>query len=516
MQIVRLANETDFEGWRMAARSLLAQGVAPEHLAWQVGEKSSGLFDLPDLVPNVSPSQSYKQGQPKQVPPTAFPDPPKEFPDPPKFKVPRDFIELCRKAILHSDPARFALLYRMLWRLKQEPKLLQVSFDPDVAKAQAMVKAVRRDLHKMKAFVRFREITMPGGESEFIAWFEPSQHIVQASAAFFTARFTNMRWSILTPTICMHWDGATLNYGPGASKADAPTEDAGEDLWRAYYRSIFNPARLKVSAMLAQMPKKYWRNLPEAPLIAGLIAGSSQRMDSMMLAQPTTPQRKIIRYVAAAVVPPPATSAAAAALHALNQRMLAETDLPLALQATQAVLGSGIVPATLMLVASQPGEQDDLSGQPFTGAAGRLLAQALQLAGIARAEVYVTHVLKHFKFRLVGRRRVPEMPGMQDIQPYLPWLQAEIDIVQPKLIVALGKVAAHALTGATHDRQASAGKLLPLPGGVQLLVVDDTALNTSDKARKQSDDAQLAHDQLMHDQLVVDLKIAARLVAGLI
>jgi uracil-DNA glycosylase len=284
MHIVRLAHETDFEGWRIAARALLAQGVAPEHLAWQVGEASRGLFDLPDLVSVPPQNQSYQPGQPDLV--TAE-----------QFRVPRDFIALCSKAILHSDPARFALLYRLLWRLKQEPKLLQLAFDPDVAKVQLMIKAVRRDLHKMKAFVRFREIEMQSGEAEFIAWFEPGHHIVQASAAFFTARFTNMRWSILTPAICMHWDGETLSYSPGASKADAPTADAGEDLWRAYYRSIFNPARLKVSAMLAQMPKKYWRNLPEAPLIAGLIADSSQRMESMIVAQPTTPKRKIVKYV---------------------------------------------------------------------------------------------------------------------------------------------------------------------------------------------------------------------------
>lgn len=285
MYTVRLAHETDFEGWRSAARALLMQGIAPENLAWRVGEANRGLFDLPDFVPATPQDQLSEPGQASAVAHR-------------EFKVPRDFIALCSKAILHSDPARFALLYRLLWRLQQTPKLLQLAFDPDVAKAQAMVKAVRRDLHKMKAFVRFREIEMQNGESEFIAWFEPDHHIVQAAAPFFSARFTNMRWSILTPEICMHWDGQSLSYSAGASKADAPTEDAGEDLWRSYYRSIFNPARLKVSAMLAQMPKKYWRNLPEAPLIAGLIADSSQRMQSMISAQPTTPKRKIVKYIA--------------------------------------------------------------------------------------------------------------------------------------------------------------------------------------------------------------------------
>ena len=231
MQLVRLASETDFEGWRKAARALLAQNIAPEDIEWRVGEGNSSLFDTPEFVP------AETQGQ--------------------QFSVPKDFITLCKTAFLYRDSSRFGLLYRLLWRLRQEPKLLQVSFDPDVAQVHGMAKVVQRDLHKMKAFVRFREIELESGESEFIAWFEPSHHIIEASASFFTGRFTNMRWSILTPEICMHWDGETLSYSPGASKADAPAEDAGEELWRSYYRSIFNPARLKVSAMQAQMPKKY-------------------------------------------------------------------------------------------------------------------------------------------------------------------------------------------------------------------------------------------------------------------
>ena len=95
MQLVRLNDETDFAGWRNAARALLAQKIAPEDIEWRVGEGSNSLFDTPEFVP------AALQG--------------------PQFSVPRDFIELCRKVILHSDPSRFGLLYRLLWRLKQEP-----------------------------------------------------------------------------------------------------------------------------------------------------------------------------------------------------------------------------------------------------------------------------------------------------------------------------------------------------------------------------------------------------------
>lgn len=484
MQTVRLTSETDIKGWRNAARALLGQGIAPEHIQWRVGQQSHGLFDLPEY--ETAPSQQANQRPTTQL------------------KVPRDFIELCRNVILHSDPSRFALLYRLLWRLKVQPTLLQLSFDPDVAKAQAMVKAVRRDLHKMKAFVRFREIEMENGESEFIAWFEPTHHIVQASAPFFSGRFTNMRWSILTPEICMHWDGHRLDYTAGASKADAPAEDAGEALWRSYYRSIFNPARLKVPAMLAQMPKKYWRNLPEAPLIAELIADSSQRMQHMIVAQPTEPQRKIVKYVVEKQLRqlPAEAGEVMTALRVLNETMLSSADFPLAAHATQAVLGTGAASAAIMLLGEQPGEQEDLAGLAFIGPAATLLDNALQAAGIQRREVYATYLLKHYKFKLQGRRRIPLALDDRDIQTYLPWLRAEIERVQPSVIVAFGPVAARALYGKGMESEAQSGKLLSLTDGRQIIVTIHPAwiVRIQDQATK----------QLRYEQLVKDLALAAK------
>jgi uracil-DNA glycosylase len=477
MQLVRLASETDFDGWRKAARTLLAQNIAPENIEWRVGEGGGSLFDAPEFVPSVP------QGQ--------------------QFAVPRDFITLCKTAFLFRDASRFGLLYRLLWRLREEPRLLQVSFDPDVAKANNMAQAVRRDLHKMKAFVRFREIAGDDGEPCFVAWFEPSHHIVEASAPFFTGRFTNMRWSILTPDLCMHWDGETLSYTPGASKADAPAEDAGEDLWRAYYCSIFNPARLKVSAMQAQMPKKYWRNLPEADLIAELVMSADNRKEAMIAAHPTEPQRKIVKYVAdkEEVMPPQHTKDAIAALHKLNAEMLASAEFPLAQHATQAVLGSGPAPAPIMLLGEQPGEQEDLAGQPFIGPAGKLLDKALQEAGIERSDIYVTNTLKHYKFKLQGTRRVHLVPGVGDIKTYLPWLQREIEIVQPRVIVALGAVSARAVTGKTLGLEANRGKLIPLLDDRQVILTYHPSflLRTPDKETK----------QLRYERLVADLKLAA-------
>ena len=144
--------------------------------------------------------------------------------------MPAAFVELAQTAILHRDPQRFALLYRLLWRLRANHELLQLATDPDVAQVQALAKAVRRDQHKMQAFVRFREI---GREphNRFVAWFEPEHHIVEATAPFFARRFADMAWSILTPEICAHWDGHAVAFTPGIGRAEAPSEDRLEEMW---------------------------------------------------------------------------------------------------------------------------------------------------------------------------------------------------------------------------------------------------------------------------------------------
>src|SRR5690606_16389196 len=136
-----------------------------------------------------------------------------------------------------------------------------------VLKLNGYARSVQRDLHKMKAFVRFRALREPGCGAEdglrFVAWYEPAHHIVEAASGFFRERFANMRWSILTPGRCAHWEGdGAVWFSEGVGSEAAPAEDAFEDLWRAYYRSIFNPARLKVRAMMAEMPRRYWKNLP--------------------------------------------------------------------------------------------------------------------------------------------------------------------------------------------------------------------------------------------------------------
>jgi DNA polymerase len=145
-----------------------------------------------------------------------------------------------------------------------------------------MRKEISRDIHKMHAFVRFKKTgdDMKSEREQFMAWFEPDHRIMPLTAQFFQKRFTSMDWSIFTPTGSASWDGKTLTLGPGVDKVEVPKEELDE-LWRGYYKSIFNPARLKVKAMQAEMPKKYWHNLPESNLIESLISESRHRVQEM-------------------------------------------------------------------------------------------------------------------------------------------------------------------------------------------------------------------------------------------
>ncbi len=257
---VALDGPADFDGWRRAARWLAIERVPGNEIEWSVGAGADGPAPWREALSKASAELS----------------------------VPREFVTRAETVICHSDPQRFAFLYGLLLRLLSEPNLMKIASDSDVLRFEAMEKSVRRDTHKMRAFVRFRKIGAAEAE-RYVAWFAPDHFIVERNAPFFVRRFTGMRWTILTPYASADWNGERLAIGPGASKADAPADDKAEDLWRTYFRSIFNPARLKVKAMQAEMPKKYWRNLPEASLISGMIAGAEDAAREMIEKMPTKP-----------------------------------------------------------------------------------------------------------------------------------------------------------------------------------------------------------------------------------
>jgi uracil-DNA glycosylase family protein len=150
--------------------------------------------------------------------------------------------------------------------------------------------------------------------------------------------------------------------------------------------------------------------------------------------------------------PPTVTSAAEfiplrPTLKSMRTAVQACRGCPLYARATQAVFGAGAAHARLLLVGEQPGNDEDRAGLPFVGPAGRLLDEALAAAGIVRSDTYVTNVVKHFKWEARGKRRLHKKPGAREIGACLPWLQREIELVRPAVIVALGATAAQALLG---------------------------------------------------------------------
>ena len=190
-----------------------------------------------------------------------------------------------------------------------------------------------------------------------------------------------MRWTILTPYASADWDGTRLAIRPGATKADAPSEDAEEGLWKTYFSSIFNPARLKVNAMTAEMPKKYWRNLPEASLMPDMIAGAENAAREMIERRPTMPaphhdkvQEKHWRN---REVEDAGDGAGATTIAGLRAAAEGCRRCPLWRDATQTVFGEGPDNASVVFVGEQPGDQEDIAGKPFVGPAGKLFDACL-------------------------------------------------------------------------------------------------------------------------------------------
>lgn len=263
------AIQPDFASWRAKARELLRQGVRPEDVCWEDATQTTGLLHEEAVAYGAALSDGAA------------------------VKVPPAFLSLAERVCAHTDERRFGVLYRLLFRmtLGGQRHLLEMPADADTRQCEVWVKGVRREIHKMHAYVRFRLVGMDAesGREQFVAWFEPEFRVLRLAAPFFEKRFAGMDWSILTPDESVAWDGERLLYLPGVSRSDAPAADAQDDLWRTYYRSIFNPARLKVQAMQSSMPKKYWKNMPETRDIPSLIAGSQTRTQKML----ETPERPV-------------------------------------------------------------------------------------------------------------------------------------------------------------------------------------------------------------------------------
>jgi uracil-DNA glycosylase family protein len=193
-------------------------------------------------------------------------------------------------------------------------------------------------------------------------------------------------------------------------------------------------------------------------------------------------------------------------LEELREAAAGCTDCDLYKNATQTVFGEGLPTAELMLVGEQPGDREDVEGHPFVGPAGRLLDQAMRDVGIDRRQAYVTNVVKHFKFTQRGKRRIHSKPNAGEIRACRQWLDGELAIVDPKLVVCLGATAAQALLGSSFRVTRQRGQLLEWPGSDRRVMA---TLHPSAILRMDDEDREEAMAGF-----VADLSVAARFLRG--
>ena len=467
----------DFSSWQIAARHAAQREWPPDQIRWDEAD--------PPRPSPVRTEQDYTAA--------AHGDR--------KLFVPKRFVKLARLVAMHSEPQRWALLYRLLWRLTHgEAGLMGKPGDPEIQRAVRMEKAVRHEIHRMRADVRFSKLEVYG-DKWFVAWFEPGHHIVEHNAAFFCERFGRMNWSLLTPDLCAHSKAGEVRFSSGTHGVHGPSAAEVEKLWLRCHKDIFNPADIKVHASNGQMPNHYCDHLPQ-------IAGDS--LPSKESESPDKSEERMRRTRNKQAADPasdwrPAPAPDSSSLKVVRDASKICTACPLYRNATQTVFGEGPKDAAMMLVGEQPGDQEDVAGKPFVGPAGHIMDRGLVEAGINRREVYVTNAVKHFKWEPRGKRRIHQKPNSRDIAACRPWLEAELRIVRPKLVVAMGATAAQTLLGPGFRVTKQRGKVVSADvGGNHVRIV--ATVHPSSLLRQPDEESREREYKLF----VADLKAAVK------
>ena len=414
-----ISHDETFNTWRSHARNLLEEKIHYNDVIWQASNSGS-FFDCTDVSTGKNSSS---------------------------IKIPREFMEEAYFVSAFKDDSTWSLLYKLAYRIIfSDRNLMSMALDDDVLDFQRRKKLVSRDLHKMKAFVRFKEIKKDD-ESIYMAWHRPDHRVLKFSAPFFTDRFNGMNWAIFTEEESMSWINNKLEFGPGISQREAEAFDSTEELWKTYYASIFNPGRIKIKMMKSELPVRHWKTLPEAELIDQLIAEAPARLDAFYESQ---------RPSALQWVPKGLTEATLSELRTALPNCNACGNCA---RATAPVFGSGPKTARIVFVGEQPGLEEDLSGTPFIGPAGQLLNEVLEIAGILRSEVYLTNAVKAFKWSEQNGMRKHVTPSASDIAACRPWLKSELDLIRPQILVCLGASAAQSVFGKMMKIGESYGKI---------------------------------------------------------
>ena len=212
--------------------------------------------------------------------------------------------------------------------------------------------------------------------------------------------------------------------------------------------------------MRRKMPLKHWPTLPETQIIGDLLREAPARVEDMMKrraratargTKPAGPAASAGGYQDYASCPVGSSAAEfipkSTSLTVLKEAVNGCRGCPIYCNATRGVFGEGPKGATVMFVGEQPGDQEDRAGKPFVGPAGQVLDEALEAAGIPRDETYVTNSVKHFKWEPRGTRRLHSKPSAREVAACRPWLETELSIVKPKMVVCLGATAAQSLMG---------------------------------------------------------------------
>ncbi len=387
---IALDSETDWVGWRGATRALVLAGIAPDAVRWSVGGDS-------DALPQGSGS----------------------------FNVSRSLVSLASLAIQAREPARFDLLYRLVWHANTGK-----TDEAELRQAQHLALAVRAEAHRMRTQLRFLPVE-DAGRTRYLGWYAPAHYVLEANTQLIARRFPDLSFSIVTPDGAAHWDGAELRFSVGASgMAD---DDALQAWWRAHH--ALHHARTGTS-------------VPEA-----------EALDEA----PRPPDRPPLGPVVLNLGSDPGLREAAAEAEGCRRCHLYE-------RATQTVFGEGPAHALVLFVGEQPGDQEDIIGRPFVGPAGQIMDRAMEEAGIDRRTVYITNAVKHFKFEPRGKRRIHQTPEAPEIQACRFWLDVELVRLRPKLVVAMGGTAARALLGRAVTITRERGRPIELPDGQKAFV----------------------------------------------
>ncbi len=385
MPEVVLAHQVDFATWRSACRHFVLAGVEPEGLHWRV---AATVQDTP-----------WSAGLSQILPANPA--------NPAPMSLSRRFVGVLGQALQVRDPARFTVLYRILYRLTHDGLELGHTHDPDLMWLRQAVMAVRADT------LRFREVfsAFSAQKAATILHDTPEHYSLEANARYAMQR--NARpWRVITPYRRMEWTGSAIRFAAGenATPDDAAVQwqEDGTGIWRGYALSVLPPKRGDVAQA------------------ASLAMLSAQAVDCRAcgLWQP----------------------------------------------ASRTVFGEGPQSASIMLVGEQPGDQEDQQGRPFVGPAGQILDNALHDAGLRREQIYVTNAVKHFHFVWKGTRRLHQKPEAEHMAACRVWLDAERRLVSPALLVMLGATAAQSILQKPVTISRTRSRLFHLEGETQGLV----------------------------------------------